>query len=44
MQDDVKVIMPSRTFKTLIPLDGVEKWDGVLKFSGRPEGDHATHL
>jgi hypothetical protein len=44
MKDDVKVIMPNGTPKTLIPLGEVVKWDGVLKFNGRPKGDHATHL
>jgi hypothetical protein len=29
MKDDVKVKVPNRTFKTLIPLDGVVNWDGV---------------
>jgi hypothetical protein len=44
MKDDVKVIVPNGTPKTLIPLVGVVNWDGVLKFGVRPEGDHATHL
>jgi hypothetical protein len=44
MKDDVKVMMPSGTPRLLIPLDGVVNWDGVLKFGGMPEGDHATHF
>jgi hypothetical protein len=44
MKDDVKVMVPSGTPKTLIPLDGVETWDGVLKFGGKPKGDHVTHF
>ncbi len=43
MKDDVKVKVPNKTPKTLIPSDGVVKWDGVLKYGGRPEGDHVTH-
>jgi hypothetical protein len=39
MKDDVKIMMFSGTPKTLIPLDGVVIWDGVLKFGGRPEGN-----
>ncbi len=34
----MKVKVPNKTPKTLIPLDG------VLKSSGRPKGDHATHF
>ncbi len=44
MKNDVKVKVPNKTPKTLIPLDGVVNWDGVLKFVGRLEGDHATHF
>jgi hypothetical protein len=44
MKDDVKVKMPNRTLKTLIPSNGVGNWDGVLKSSGRLEGDNVTHL
>jgi len=44
MKDDVKVKMPNGTPKTLILSDGVVNWDEVLKFGGRPEGDHATHF
>jgi hypothetical protein len=29
---------------TLIPSDGVVNWNGVLKFGGRPKGNHATHF
>jgi hypothetical protein len=38
MKDDVKVKMPIETPKILICLDG------VLKSTGRPEGDHAMHF
>ncbi len=38
MKDDVKVKVPNGTFKTLILLDG------VLKFGGKPKGDHVTHF
>jgi hypothetical protein len=31
MKDDVKVKVPNRAPKILIPLDGVVNWDGVLK-------------
>jgi hypothetical protein len=44
MKDDVKVKVPNTTPKILIPLDGVVNWDGVLKLSGRPEGDHVAHF
>ncbi len=44
MKDGVKIKVPNGTPKILIPLDGVVNWDGVLKSSGRLEGDHATHL
>ncbi len=44
MKDDVKFIMPNGTPRILIPLDGVVNWDGMLKCSGRPKGDHATHF
>jgi hypothetical protein len=44
MKDDVKVMVSNITFKTLILLDGVVNWDGILKSGGRPEGDHATHF
>jgi hypothetical protein len=44
MKANVKVKMPNETPKILIPLDGVVNWDGVLKSSGKPEDDHATHL
>jgi hypothetical protein len=32
------------TLRILILLNGVVNWDGVLKYGGRPEGDHATHF
>jgi hypothetical protein len=38
MKDDVKIKMPNRTPKTLIPSNG------VLKSSSRPKGDHVTHF
>jgi hypothetical protein len=44
MKDDVKVMMPNITPMTLIPSNGVAIWDAVLKFGGRPESDHATHM
>jgi len=44
MKYDVKVKMSNETPKTLIPSDGVVNWDGVLKSSGRPKGDYATHF
>jgi hypothetical protein len=44
MKDNVKVKVPNKTLKTLIPLDGVVNEDGVLKFGERLEGDHATHF
>ncbi len=44
MRDDVKVEMPNRTPKTLIPFDGIINQDGVLKSSGKLEGDHAMHF
>jgi len=44
MKDDVKVKMPNGTPKNLIPSNGVVNRDGVSKFGGRPEGDHATHF
>jgi hypothetical protein len=36
IKDDVKVIVPNKTPKTLIPSNGVVNWDGVLKFNGKP--------
>jgi len=44
MKDDVKDEVPNGTPKILIHFDGVVKWDGLLKFGGRLEGDHATHF
>jgi hypothetical protein len=40
MKDDVKDVVSNITSKTLIPSNGVVNWDGVLKSSGRPKGDH----
>jgi hypothetical protein len=36
MKDDVKVMVPNGTPRTLIPSNGVENWDGVLKSGGTP--------
>jgi hypothetical protein len=44
MKDDVKVELPNGTPKILIPSDGVVNKDGVLKFGGRPKGDHSMHF
>ncbi len=44
MKDDVNNEVPNGTPKTLIPSNGVINWDGVLKSSIKPNGDHATHL
>jgi hypothetical protein len=44
MKDNVKVKVPNGTPKTLILLNGLVNWDGVLKSNGRPEGDHAMHF
>jgi hypothetical protein len=41
---DMKVEVLNGTPKTLIPSNGVLNWDGVLKLSGRSEGDHVTHF
>jgi len=38
MKHDVKVEVPNKTPKILIP------YDGVLKSSGKPKGDHATYF
>jgi hypothetical protein len=44
MKYDVKVKVPNKTLKNLIPLDGVVNWDGMFKSGGRLKGDHATHF
>jgi hypothetical protein len=44
MKNDVKIKVPNKTFKILIPSDGVVNEDGVLKSSGKSKGDHATHF
>jgi hypothetical protein len=44
MQDDVKVKVPNKTPKILNPSNRVVNWDGVLKFGGKLEGDHAMHF
>jgi hypothetical protein len=38
MKDDVKIKTPNGTPKIIIPSNE------VLKFGGRPKGDHATHF
>jgi hypothetical protein len=43
MKDDVNDEVPNGTPKIWILSDGVVNWDGVLKLSGRPKGDHATY-
>jgi hypothetical protein len=42
MKDDVKIIVPNGTPKTLIPLVGVVNWDGVLKSGVKLEGDQCN--
>ncbi len=44
VKDDLKVKVPNRTPKFFIPSDKMVNWDGVLKFGGRLEGEHVTHL
>jgi len=44
MKDDVKIKVPNETPMTLIPLDGVTNWDGVLKSSGKLKGDPVIHF
>jgi len=44
MKDTVNDGVPNGTPKTLIPSNGVENWDGVLKSGSRPKGDHVTHF
>jgi hypothetical protein len=40
MKDDVKDEVSNGTPKILIFFNGVVNWDGVLKSSGRLEGDY----
>jgi hypothetical protein len=40
----VKVKVPNGTPKTLIFLDGVVNYNGVLKFGGKLKGDHVMHF
>jgi len=40
----MKIKAPNETFKILIPLNGVVNGGEVLKFGGRPKGDHAMHF
>jgi hypothetical protein len=40
----MKIKVTNGTPKTLILLDGVVNWDGVLKFGGRLDNDHVTHF
>jgi hypothetical protein len=44
MEDDMNNEVPDGTPNILIPFDGVENWDGVLKSRGKPKGDHPTHF
>jgi hypothetical protein len=44
MKNDVKVKVANGNPKTLIPSSGVVNWDGVLKSSGKPKGDHAMQF
>ncbi len=40
----MKVMVFSRTPKTLIPLNGVVNWDGMYKSDDKPKGGHVTHF
>jgi hypothetical protein len=44
MKGDMNDEVPNGIPKTIIHSYGVVKCDGVLKLSGRIEGDHVTHL
>jgi hypothetical protein len=44
MKDDVNEEVPNGALKTLICSNKMLNWDGVLKSSGRPKGDHVTHF
>jgi len=44
MKDDLNDEMPNKNPNTLIPFDGVLKWDGVSKLSNRVTGDCATYF
>jgi hypothetical protein len=44
MKDDVNDEVPDGNPKIIIPFNGLLNWDGVLKLSSRPKGDHVTHL
>jgi hypothetical protein len=44
MKNDVKIKVPNKTSKILIPSNGVVNWDGMLKSGGKSEGDHVTHF
>jgi hypothetical protein len=44
MKNDVNDKVPNGTPKILKLSNGVLHWDGVLKSSGKPKGDHATHF
>jgi hypothetical protein len=44
MNDDVNDEVPNGTPKTLIFSNEVVNWDGVLKSSDGPKGDHVTHF
>jgi hypothetical protein len=44
MKDNVNDEVRNGTPKILIPFDWVVNWDGVLKLSGKPKGDHVTNF
>jgi hypothetical protein len=44
MKDDVKVKVPNGSPKTLIHLDAVVNWDGVLKSDGNLDDDHTMYF
>jgi hypothetical protein len=44
MKDDVKIMVSSGTPRILIISNGVVNWDGMLKFNGKPKGDHVMHF
>jgi hypothetical protein len=44
MKDDVNEEVPNGTLNILIHCNKILNWDGVLKSSGRPKGDHTIFL